>query len=392
MVFVSIGLRFRVEAEAMNMVEPLGSYLRHRTVYVLKRVRRKRDDKVILSYRAIPVPAVSGQSVANAYSRALVDIAKLIWGENAPLCDECKNYHQRGGFTKRSGDRSISHDKRVEQCIVEDITGFLVAAEEGARAEGEEGKKGKRQQAEEIPRRTSAIWFSYMVPDIDYGAGAVESQFHVRYNFEAQEHQPFTIESGSAIYMQLIAIDVDRVGQSKNQTYVKDRKERIEAAFKALLALYEGHVYGAKKSRYLPLSEILGGVAAVSPSLPFMVSKPKLYYGGKTYIEDTVDRACRFINALAKSHDESATACQRSIQHKLYIVYFDREGVLETEKDIDKDKKDKDLKPTECKDKDLEVEGSTDFTDMINKVLNKVMDFISEKGSEKAELNRQHGG
>jgi CRISPR-associated protein Csa2 len=369
MVFVSIGLRFRVEAEAMNMVEPLGSYGRHRTVYVLKRVRKKRDDRVEIGYRAVPVPAVSGQSVTNAYSRALVDMAKMIWGkkgEKVPLCEECENYYRRGGFTKRFKDRSIGHDDRVDECIVEDITGFLVATEEvrGKKGEAEKKEKGKGKQDKEIPRRTSAIWFSYMVPDIDHGAGAIESQFHVLYNFVTQEHRPFTIESGSAIYMQLVAIDVDQIGR-KSGGYVNDRRERIEAAFKALLALYEGHVYGAKKSRYLPLSEILGGVAVISPSLPFMVSKPKLYYGDKTYIEDIIGRACRFINVLAKSY----TVSQQSGQHKLYIAYFDREGVLKT-------------KPMGCS--ELEVEESTDFADMINRILSKVMSFILEKKPETA--------
>jgi CRISPR-associated protein Csa2 len=352
MVFVSIGLRFRVEAEAMNMVEPLGAYTRHRIVYVLRRVRRKQDDKVVLGYRTVPVPAVSGQSVANAYSRALVDLAKLTWGDKAPLCEECGNYLRYGGFTKRFDKTAIGHDKRVQECIVEDITGFLVAAERGA----ETAKAAER----EIPRRTSAIWFSYMVPDIDYGAGAIESQFHVQYNFETQQHRPFTIESGSAIYMQLIAIDVDQIGRLKGGNYVGDREERVKLAFKALLALYEGHIYGAKKSRYLPLSEILGGVAAVSSTLPFMVSKPKLYYGDKTYIEDTIDRARKFVEALTSSSKLEGKV-------KLYVTYFDREGVVKT-------------KPEDGK--QLEVESSENFTDMINKVLNKVLDYLRSGASK----------
>ena len=372
MVFVSIGLRFRVEAEAMNMVEPLGAYTRHRVVYALKRIRRKQGDKTTLVYRAVPVPAISGQSVANAYSRVLVDLAKLTLGDKAPLCNECGNYLKYGGFIKRSRDRSKSHDERVRECIVEDITGFLVAeaergAEEGVaegekkrKSKGEESKKEEKGEAERIPRRTSAIWFSYMVPDVDYGVGAIESQFHVQYNFETQQHRPFTIESGSAVYMQLVALDVDQIGRLKNGDYVSDRLERVELAFKALLALYEGHVYGAKKSRYLPLSEILGGVAAVSSTLPFMVSKPKLYYGDKTYIEDTVERARKFVEVLTSSS-------KRGGEVKLYITYFDREGVLKT-------------KPEGSE--HLEVESSENYIDMINKVLNKVLSHLQQGASK----------
>jgi CRISPR-associated protein Csa2 len=370
MVFVSIGLRFRVEAEAMNMVEPLGAYTRHRLVYALKRTRRKQGDKTILGYRAVPVPAISGQSVANAYSRVLVDLAKLALGDQAPLCDECKDYLKYGGFIKRFKDKSISHDERVKGCIIEDITGFLVAAETERGAEGgvtEGGKKRKRKgeesekeekgEAERIPRRTSAIWFSYMIPDIDCGAGAIESQFHVQYNFETQQHRPFTIESGSAVYMQLVAFDVDQIGRLKDGGYINDRLERIELAFKALLALYEGHVYGAKKSRYLPLSEILGGVATVSSTLPFMVSKPKLYYGDKTYIEDTIHRSRKFVEVLTSSSKLGGGV-------KLYITYFDREGVLKTKPEGGEL---------------LEVEISENYIDMINKVLNKVLSHLKER-------------
>jgi CRISPR-associated protein Csa2 len=353
MVFVSIGLRFRVEAEAMNMVEPLGAYTRHRIVYALRRVRRKQDDKVVLGYRAVPVPAVSGQSVANAYSRALVDLAKLTGGDKAPLCKECRDYLKYGGFTKRFDNAAVGHDERVQGCIVEDITGFLVAA-------GEKGAGTAKAAEREIPRRTSAIWFSYMVPDIDYGAGAIESQFHVQYNFATQQHRPFTIESGSAIYMQLIAIDVDQIGRLKDGKHINDQAERVELAFKALLALYEGHIYGAKKSRYLPLSEILGGVAAVSSTLPFMVSKPKLYYGDKTYIEDTIDRARKFIEALTSSSKLEGKV-------KLYVTYFDREGAVKTKPEGGKQ---------------LEVESSENYTDMINKVLNKVLNYLRSGASK----------
>lgn len=355
--FVSIGLRLRVEAEAMNMVEPLGAYTRHRTVYVLRRVQKKQGDLAIYKYRALPVPAISGQSVTNAYGRVLVDLAQLIWGEKAPICDECKNYHKRGGFTKRM-DVNIPHDDRVKGCVVEDITGFLAAVEITSKTEKAKKAESKR-EGQEVPRRTSALWFSYMVPDIDYGVGIIESQFHVQYNFETQQHRPFTIESGSAIYIQLLAIDVDQIGRLRTG-YVNDRKERIELAFKSLITLYEGHVYGAKKSRYLPISEILGGIATVSFEIPFMVSKPKMYYGSKTYIEDTVERAHMFVNALT-----SGSTLKNIEKLKLYITYFDKEDVIKA-------------KPT-SKTKSIEIDDASSFSDMINKVLGRTIDSLEQK-------------
>jgi CRISPR-associated protein Csa2 len=61
----------------------------------------------------------------------------------------------------------------------------------------------------------------------------------------------------------------------------------VELAFEALKHLYSGLLFGAKKSRYLPVFEALGGVAAVSGDLPFMVSPPRL----GDYVAETAKRA-----------------------------------------------------------------------------------------------------
>ncbi len=37
-VFVSFGFRFRVNVEAMNMVESVGNYSRHRVVPIIRRI------------------------------------------------------------------------------------------------------------------------------------------------------------------------------------------------------------------------------------------------------------------------------------------------------------------------------------------------------------------
>lgn len=287
MVFVSIGLRMRVEVEALNMVEALGAYTRHRTVSVLKRISG--DGKV--SYKLVVVPAVSGQSIANGYHRALVELAKLA---NVPVCDECKRYETRGGFDKRSTEK-ISHDERVKTCVVEDLTGFLAP--------------------EANVRRTSPISFSYLVPDVESSKTALDSQFHVKYNFEKAEHAPFNIESGTAVYMMTIAVDVDRIGKLSTGSYVEDRCRRVELAFKALEVLVEGFTYGAKKSRYLPIIEVLGGVAAVSHPIPFMVSAPRVYKTGSNYISETVSRSLAFLEAL-KNYNEVVK-----------LVIMDKEGL-----------------------------------------------------------------
>ena len=303
MTFVSIGLRLRVDVEALNMVEPLGAYTRHRQVPLTRRVRSKDGRNM---YRILMAPAVSGQSINNGYSRVIVDLAKTL---ELSVCDECKNYVRRGGFTKRATDVR-DHDARVMECVVEDLTGFLAAAQAGQRI---------------IPRRTSPVTFSYLVPDADYAKATIEPQFHVRYNFETGEHAPFTIESGSAVYLLSIAVDVKNIGRLSDNRYVDDRAKRIEVAFKGILALIEGLMFGAKKSRYLPIVELLGGVVAISRPLSFMVSKPKLYYDDKTYVEDTVTRALRYVETLNKPLSKESIS---KLSQTIYIKYVDKERVV----------------------------------------------------------------
>lgn len=292
MVFVSLGLRLRVEVEALNMVEALGAYTRHRTVSILKKLGK--DGKV--GYKILVVPAVSGQSIANGYQRVLVELAKLA---NMPVCNECRNYETRGGFDKRS-TQSIAHDDRVKSCIVEDLTGFL-APEAGF-------------------RRTSPVSFSYLVPDVESAKAALDSQFHVKYNFETGVHAPFTVESGTAIYMLTVAVDVDRIGKLSTGGYVEDRCKRVETALKAIDVLVEGLMYGAKKARYLPVVEVVGGIAAISYPMPFMVSAPRVYRDGRNYIADTISRAEMYTRALGAFNEQ------------IKLIVMDKEGLAKPEK------------------------------------------------------------
>ncbi|MEM1720297.1 MAG: DevR family CRISPR-associated autoregulator [Desulfurococcaceae archaeon] len=318
MVFVSIGLRARVEVEALNMVEALGAYTRHRTVSVMKKVSR--DGKV--AYKLMVVPAVSGQSIANGYHRAIVELAKLA---KLPVCDECLNYEIRGGFDKRSTAK-IPHDDRVVSCIVEDITGFLAP--------------------EANVRRTSPVSFSYLVPDAESAKATLDSQFHVKYNFETGAHTPFNIESGTAIYMMMIAMDIDKIGKLFTGSYVENRCKRIEIALKALEVLIEGFTYGAKKSRYLPIAEILGGIAAISHPIPFMVSAPRVYGDGGNYVSETVNRAKAYLSILKNFNED------------VRLVFFDKEKLS---------------RPNIT---DLSVIEVETFGDLINKVLEIVNNSI----------------
>jgi len=280
--FVSIGLRFRAEVEALNMAESVGNYARHRLAPII--LIRRGEDGSIKEYKVTMAPAVSGQSIAYGYMAALV---KLALERNLPVSDQAKNYENIGGFFKRADDVKLPHDERVRTCIIEDLTGFMAAGEGNVAV-----------------RRTSPVMFSYLVPDGTTVRGVVMPQLHVRYNLQNTEQQvPFQIEAGTAVYVHGVAIDVDRIGRLSDGSYVSDRAKRVEAAFDALKLLYGGLLFGAKKARYLPIFEALGGVAAVSDK-HFTVSPPRFY----DYVAYNAERAKKHIG-------------------KVSLYCFDREGI-----------------------------------------------------------------
>lgn len=320
-VFASIGLRLRVEVEALNMVEALGAYTRHRTVSVFK--KHAKEGGVV--YKLVMVPAISGQSIANGYMRTLVELAKHY---GLRVCEECSAYEARGGFTKHGTSKEAKHDDLIKNCVVEDLTGFMVP--------------------EANLRRTSPIMFSYMVPDLESAKAIIDSQFHVRYDFTTQQHQPFNIESGTAMYMVMIGIDVSKIGKLENGNYLDDRDKRLEVALRGIAALFEGLGFGAKKARYLPIEEVVGGVAAVASPIPFMVSPPRIYTDGNNYLTDTMRRASKYVEALSQ------------LKQTISIAYFDKEG----------------LKPTKEVRQGLEIVETDTLTDLIEKTLKTIREHL----------------
>jgi CRISPR-associated protein Csa2 len=288
MVFASFSFRLRVEVEALNMVEALGAYGRHRTVSILK---PRPDGR---GYRVVIAPAVSGQAIAYGYMKTLVALADKL---GLPVCNECRNYATLGGFTKHgtSEEKGLTEHALVANCLVEDLTGFMVPAA-GI-------------------RRTSPVQFSYMVPDVESSDVAIDPQFHVRAPMPGQSPQPFQVEAGTAVYTLSVFIDCDKIGTTSDGKPVNDRGKRVEAALLGLSVLLEGLAFGAKKARYLPVYEVSGAVAAVSRPLPFVVS-PARVTKNSNYIRDTIDRAAKYTELL------------RDLKERVDIVYFDKEGLL----------------------------------------------------------------
>ncbi len=295
MAFVSFGFRFRVNAEAMNMVESMGNYTRHRTAPIIRQVIEDGG----ITYEVQYLPIVSGQSIANAYTRALFDIAVR---RGLPVCEMCRRRNETGGFPKRptvqgEGD---SVDKRVAECVVEDVTGFMATqpSDKSGKKSGGKSSEGSGEEANSgrALRRTSRIQFSHLIPDAD-SANHVPPvpQFHVR--FGEEEQTIYNIESASAIYTLVVNIDVDGIGRGVRST-TGDRLARVGASLDALMLMLNGGYIGARKSRYYPQMEPLGAVAVVSDPYPFVVSPPKARAVNGSlqpwYLEDTLRRAVTF--------------------------------------------------------------------------------------------------
>lgn len=272
--FFSMSMRFIVPIEHANMIGTIAesNITKHRFIHIPV-LMKTQDGKV--KYRLVKVPAISGQAVLNAYERALVDYANEV---GLPVDSDCKQYN----FIKHTNDKQGNEDDWIKNCVVEDITGYL-APQIGI-------------------KKTSTIWFSYIVPDLTTGKALLDYQMFTRFTPEAKKGEQFIgeRESGHAVYRLSVAINVNAIGRNGKGELViinyEDRKKRIEAAFRALMLMLNGGYIGANKTRALMIeyTKPASFVAAVSVGLPFMVSPAE----GYDYIDDTCQRASKFVEEL----------------------------------------------------------------------------------------------
>lgn len=266
--FVSIGIRFEANVEALNMVESTGNYSKHRRVpYIIKEEE---------GYRIIYVPAISGESLAHAYQVFLVEEANEIYS-SPPICEDCKSgvffksMNKEHLKPKVEGDISklSSHDIEqsiVRKCLVEDIGGFLYA--------------------EKPPvRRSSAFQVSYALPIKPAVLYSItEPQLHARHaqvqekaKGNISEQMIYYIETGTALYGFTLNLDLSAIGLSSisGEKILKDEeiKKRRYVALRALLRMISSQQFGAKLSRFFPV----GGIVSVTVSVtkhPFSISSP----------------------------------------------------------------------------------------------------------------------
>jgi len=317
--FISVGVRFLSNIEALNMVESVGNLTKHRRAPI---VIKKGDQ-----YRIVYVPAISGESFAHAYQVALTEVAKLIYGKEPPIDEwalrgelfkfgdkkhmppELLSLFERNKELKKKKDvkniLTLKHEiekTAIKLSLVADIGGFMIA--------------------EDFPvKRTSIFQVGYIIPTYDtLEATAIESQFHVRHvasetlkgeqsgsgqteseQTERQAQMIYYIETASAIYGLSFNINLDGIGRTsmikvEDAVDENERKRRIKVAIGALAQVITGMTYGAKRTRFQPISDILSLAIVASKGKPFTISPPQW----PNFIEDTVSRLKSYEDMLRK--------------------------------------------------------------------------------------------
>ncbi len=271
--FLSAGVRFEANVEALNSVETTGNFSKHRKIpYIIWSDGKSK-------YDVIYVPAVSGESLAHAYQELLVREA-LQMDASAAICDECKRgeffksmnkEHLKGKVSNVDGASPQDIERGVvTNCLVEDIGGFLYA--------------------EKPPvKRSSAFQFSYAVPIKKVALLSVtEPLLHARHaqmremkkkskREGAAEQMIYYVESGTAIYGFTFNLDLNAIGLSSfTGEPLLDGKElgfRQKTAIRAFARMISSRQFGAKLSRFFPVGDILTVYVSLTDS-PFSVTSP----------------------------------------------------------------------------------------------------------------------
>lgn len=305
--FLSLASRFVANIEALNAVESIGNVTKHRRAPVI--IFDEKDNRYTIKY----VPAISGESIGHAYQVNVVEFAKAIYGGNPPVCKWCA----RGEFlkemrmeyaieeakkvidNKKFSDEDKKHEFEkavVKNCLVEDIGGFL--------------------SAEDFPvKRTSAFQVGYVVPTRDsISATVIDTQFQVRHapviaggkaeeksqegRKEVAAQMLYYVEVASALYGIHFNLDIDAIGKTRlvkveEVVNSEDKKKRILAAIGGLALTILGQ-FGAKRSRFNPISEIKSLTISLCENFMFCVTPPH----DTKYLTSTVERAKSFSNLL----------------------------------------------------------------------------------------------
>ncbi|HDJ89876.1 MAG TPA: type I-A CRISPR-associated protein Cas7/Csa2 [Thermoprotei archaeon] len=257
--FVSVRGRLLINVEALNMTESVGNYVKHRRVPVI----------LPKTYATYFVPAISGESIAHGFQNLLASQAIR---NGIKVCKLC----ERGIFLKSTNEEvfkdafntnvvpkdNFTFEKFViNNCLVEDVGGFLYAPRAGGNV-----------------KRTSNFYTGYMIPVNEALENTViEPQLHSRYALGtkfvrrgAVGQMIYYVEISSAVYTFSFDIDTNYIGkttfvQEKAGTLVvNDREKRVKVTLEALKEFLSEILFGANKTRFLPVMDWESLVIAVA--------------------------------------------------------------------------------------------------------------------------------
>uniref|UniRef100_A0A7C4FE42 Type I-A CRISPR-associated protein Cas7/Csa2 n=1 Tax=Thermofilum pendens TaxID=2269 RepID=A0A7C4FE42_THEPE len=302
MVYVSVKGRIWLQAEAMNMVESVGNYVKHRKVPVMV---REGGGHFMLFF----VPAISGESVAHAYQ---VLLAEEMRKAGQSVCSFCSKgiflkSMNKGVYTEAMGEKPPAIQRAssgseevvraalkieetiVRKCAVEDVGGFLYAEEPNV-------------------KRTSNFSTGYMIPVREaLKVTVVDPQLQSRYalgtKFVAPERREegettaagqtiYYVEVSSALFTFSFDMDTANIGKytfvtSRYNEVVEgvDPAARSKVALEALQRFLVEFPVGAKRSRFNPAEVRWDSIAlAVSDSVFTLPS---------SFTSDYITRAAR---------------------------------------------------------------------------------------------------
>ena len=278
--FVSVKGRVIINVEALNMTESVGNYVKHRRVPMISPT----------TYATYFVPAISGESIAHGFQKVLAEEAKK---NNKKVCKLC----EKGIFLKSTNENVFKgafgkdppkEDSELEKivignCLVEDVGGFLYAY------------RGRN------VKRTSNFSTGYMIPVKEaLESVVIEPQLHSRYALGTpfvekgtQGQMIYYVEISSAPYVFSFDLDTKYIGKL-TFSYEKvgepavdnnELKERVNVTLESLKLFLIEMMFGAKKTRFLPVIDWESIVIAVSNDV-WTVPSPL----SASYISNTLNK------------------------------------------------------------------------------------------------------
>ncbi len=224
--------------------------------------------------KKLEAPAISGRMVKHWHQEILREIAEK---ENLPLCAVCAAGESVRPGTLKNGalkvEEATSEDKAIEQCVVCDIHGFLVATK----------RKEKEDKGTSL-RRNSRALFSWALPV--FGKDFVTKQVtHTRVSEiekvggeESQAGQALFYKSYASSALGLVsALDLELIGVAPAKQFkVQNRIERMHAAVEAYRYLLSGRL-GASMGHAVPHVDIQDIVIAVGFGIPLAIPPSPIY-------------------------------------------------------------------------------------------------------------------